>query len=385
MAGKKNISAETLDEVTASDGISHTADPYASGDSSRSADKSGGESSYSSSTKSEVLSAIMNHIGGLDKGALGNIYKGLQGASGSATRAADKSGGEGSQLRISVSDADPVTGAKLANAGGSAPTTYNTSTGKGERGQIRTSSTSVVAKEDVEEIFGGDELSEELKEKATVVFEAAISARLVSEVARLEEEFETRLEESVESIRGEIVENVDKYLSYAVEQWIEENQVAIDTGLKNEMAEEFMSGLKSLFEANYIDIPETKVDVVAEMVEKIEELELRLNEEIEKNISLQETTEVLQVEEIFSTVAEGLAKTQAEKLRELAEGVSYQTVEEFEKKINIIKETYFPSSSSKSTSTTLTEEVGYSDEEASDSTTGPMAAYIQAVSRQVKN
>lgn len=384
MAVKKNIGAD-LHEVTASDGISHTADPYNSGDSSRSADHSGGESSYNDSTKSEVLSAIMNHIGGLDKNALHNVFKGLQGASGSSARAADQRGGEGALIKTSSTAVDPVTGAKLANAGGSAPTTHNTHTGQGETGQIRTSPTAAnpTYKEDVEEIFAGEELSEHLMEKATVVFEAAINARLVSEVARLEEEFEERLEESVESIREELVQNIDKYLSYAVEEWVEENQVAIDSGLKNEMAEEFISGLKDLFEANYVNIPETQVDVVAEMVEKIEELEARLNEEIEKNISLEESTKVLQVEDAFNTITEGLAKTQVEKLRVLAEGVSYDSADEFERKVNIIKETYFPSSPRNSTTTMLNEEIELDEETFVEN--GPMSVYMKAISKQVKN
>lgn len=384
MAGKKIVNEDELQEFNSSSGVASTADPYDAGDTSRSADKSAGETGYSFSTKSEVLSAIMSQIGNLNKDQLGNLYKGLSGPEGQAGRSADKSGGEGGQVSTSPTAVKPVTSATLANAGGSAPYAHNSSTGTGEKGQIRTSPTSVVAKEDVEEIFGGDELSEELKEKAVIVFEAAINARLVTEVARLEEEFEAALEESVEEIRKEIVENVDKYLSYAVEEWVEENQVAIDTGLKSEMAEELIHGLKSIFEANYIDIPETKVDVVAEMAEKIEDLESRLNEEIEKNITLEQTKQVLEVDGIFESVCEGLAKTQVEKLRTLAEGIVFESADEFERKVSIIKETYFPANKPSTSESMITEEVDTDDDSDRVQATGAMANYVQTLSKSVK-
>jgi hypothetical protein len=387
MAGKKNN--EELLEFDASSGVSHTADPYASGDSSRSADKSAGESSYSDSTKAEVLSAIMNHIGGMNKNALVNIYK-AYGPTGDTSRAADNKGGEGSQLRLSPTAAQGDAGnGPSVNVGGSAPTTKNTSTGKGEKGRLSLSSTDAKPsyKEDVEEIFGGDELSEEIRNKASIVFEAAINARLVVETARLEEEFEVQLNEAIEDIRTEVVENVDKYLSYAVEEWVEENRVAIDAGLKVEMAEDLISGLKGLFEANYIDIPETKVDVVAEMTEKVEELENKLNEQIEKNHSLREKNAALKVEKTFAEMTEGLAETQIEKLRTLSEGVSYDSPKDYKNKLNVIKETYFPSSPKPvAESTILTEEFSSESEDGYVvPTSGPMAAYVKAATKLSKS
>jgi hypothetical protein len=386
MAGKKNTEDQLL-EFDSSSGVDHTADPYAGGDSSRSADKSGGETSYSDTTKSEVLNAIMSHIGGLNKNALADVFKGLTGASGSSARAADKGGGETGQVSTSPTAVNGATSAKLANAGGSSPTVNSSKTGQGE-GQISTSPTSAKPsyKEDVEEIFGGDELSEEIKNKASIVFEAAINARLVVETARLEEAFEARADEAIEEIRAEMVENVDKYLSYAVEEWVEENKVAIDSGLKVEMAEELISGLKGLFEANYIDIPEAKIDVVAEMTDKVEELEAKLNETVEKNRELKEKNTALKIQTAFIEATEGLAETQVEKLRALSEGVSYDSAKDFKNKLTVIKETYFPSSPKAVTeSAILTEEFTSESEGDYVEPTGQMAAYVKAATKLSKN
>jgi hypothetical protein len=386
MAGKKNT--EELLEFDSSSGVSTTADPYASGDSSRSADKSAGESSYSDSTKSEVLNAIMSHIGGMNKDALVNIYK-AYGPTGSSSRAADNKSGEGSPISLSPTSVKYNTGnGPAVNTGGSAPTVKSSQTGKGEQGQLRISQTAVKPsyKEDVEEIFGGDELSEEIKNKASIVFEAAVNARLVIEAARLEEEFETRLEEAIEETRTEIVENVDKYLTYAVEEWVEENRVAIDSGLKVEMAEDLISGLKGLFESNYIDIPETKVDVVAEMTEQVEELEKQLNEQLEKNRDLKEKNTALKVKNAFVEMTEGLAETQVEKLRTLSEGVSYDSAKDYKNKLKVIKETYFPTSPKAVVeSTVLTEEFSSESEDGYvEPTSGPMAAYVKAATKLSK-
>jgi hypothetical protein len=388
MAGKKK--AEELLEFDASSGVSHTADPYITGSTSRAADHHSGEGSYSDSTKAEVLNAIMNHIGGLNKDALVNIYK-AYGPTGSAARAADKTGGEIAPLNLAATDAKGLSGLPSVNAGGSAPTTHNTMTGKGETGQLMLAPTSVRPsyKEDVEEIFGGDDLSEEIKNKASVVFEAAVNARLVVEQARLEEEFEARLEEAVDEIRDEMVENVDKYLSYAVEEWVEENRVAIDAGLKIEMAEDLITGLKGLFEANYINLPEESLDVVAEMTEEIDSLKNMINEQAEKIHDLKEQNTSLKVEKSFAEMTEGLAETQVEKLRTLVEGVSYDSANDYKKKLGMIKETYFPSSPKKEVteaSITLTEEVSSdSDNEYVIPTSGPMAAYVKTATRLSKN
>jgi hypothetical protein len=376
---KAIINEEELNEFKSSDRQSTTADPVdAGGSAHRSADKDGGESSYSATTKSEVLSAIMNNISGLSKDELSDIFKGLGVSGENNKRSADKSGSEG-QLRLSPTSAPANASAPPAgDTGGSA-------TGQGERSQIRTSPTSAgggkAYKEDVEEIFAGDELSEDLKNKASVVFEAAINARLVSEVARIEEEFDNLLEEAIDVAYEELVESVDKYLSTAVVAWLEENALQVETGLKVEMAEDFMRGLKGLFEENYVSIPDDQVDVVSEMTQHIEDLESTINSQIEKNYELAEQIENLKIENIFHSVSEGLASTQVEKLRTLSEGIAYDSVDEYASKIDIIKETYFSTNPKTPKVSTLNEEVEYSDEPEAPRVTGAMAAYITQASK----
>jgi hypothetical protein len=375
---KAIINEEELNEFKSSDRQSVTADPVdAGGNAHRSADKDGGESSYSATTKSEVLSAIMNNISGLNKDQLADIFKGLGVSGENNKRSADKSGSEG-QLRLSPTSAPANASAPPAgDTGGSA-------TGQGERSPLRLSPTSAggkAYKEDVEEIFAGDELSEDLKNKASVVFEAAINARLVSEVARIEEEFDDLLEEAIDVAYEELVESVDKYLSTAVEAWLEENALQVETGLKVEMAEDFMRGLKGLFEENYVSIPDDQVDVVSEMTQHIEDLESTINSQIEKNYELAEQIENLKIENIFHNVSEGLASTQVEKLRTLSEGIAYDSVDEYANKIDIIKETYFSTNAKSSKVSTLNEEVEYSDEPEAPRVTGAMAAYITQASK----
>lgn len=373
--GKK----KELLEFNASDGQSVTAEPHIGGSSARGADKGGGESSYSFSTKSEVLSAIMSQIAGLDREHLADVFKGLQHASGSSARAADKQGGESAAaLRLSPTEANPKIGTAYAHP------TMSSQTGKGESHPLRISPTDAHSyREDVEEIFAGDELSEEIRDKAVIVFEAAINARLVSEVARLEEAFEEKLDEAIEEVRTEITENIDKYLSYAVKEWVEENTIAIDSGLKVEMADEFMLGLKSLFESNYIAIPEDKIDVVAEMSEEVEYLKKKLNEKTAKIVKLKEEKQVLKAEKIFTRMTEGLTKTDVEKLRTLSEGLSFDDAKDYKKKFGVVKETYFPTKKTSAAVSTLTEEVDLDDSDETPAS-GPMAAYMNAASRLSK-
>lgn len=379
MAGKRIISEEQLSEVTASDKQSEIPSPHVAGDTHRGADKSGSGETYSTATKSEVLSKIMSQLSSLNKDQLKDVFSGLYDVPGDAHRGADNTAGEKSQLSLSSSSV------KGGSAGDVHPT-RSSSTGSGEHGQIRLSPTSVGSfKEDVDEIFAGEELSEELRNKATVVFEAAINARLVSEVARIEEEFEAKLEDLVEEVRQEAIDNVDKYLSYVAEEWIAENKLTIDNAIKVDMAEQFMSGLKDLFESNYVQIPdEAELDVMSEMTETIEELESALNEKTEELIALKNLNEELSVSLYFETLSEGLAETQIEKLRTLCEGISYDNVEEFVEKASIIKESYFPSKTKSSDDSLLNEEVEYEGNETPTNVSGPMKHYLEVASRLSK-
>lgn len=212
-------------------------------------------------------------------------------------------------------------------------------------------------KEDLALIFGDStDLSEDFKLKINTLFEAAVSTRVSIETTKLEEsfeaaatelqtQFETDLEESVEKIQSEMLENVDNYINYAVAEWISENTLAIESGIRTQIAESFMLNLKNVFEEHYIDIPEDKVDVVESMAAELEEMKARLNETTERNIELSKVVNQKEVEDITTTFAEGMTDTQKDKFVKLTESINYSDSAEFRKKVSIIKETYFPTKS----------------------------------------
>lgn len=196
-------------------------------------------------------------------------------------------------------------------------------------------------KEDMDALFTGEELTEEFKEKATTIFEAAVMVRVKDEVARLEEEFAAKLEEATaQQIEG-LVEQVDGYLGYIAEQWIAQNELALEHGMKSEILEGFVAGLKGLFQEHYIDIPDEKFDVLGEMESKIEELETKLNEQVTANVELNKTVGEMKRTEIVEAACEGLADTEVEKFKGLAEELAYEDVESFKQKVQTIRESYF--------------------------------------------
>ena len=195
--------------------------------------------------------------------------------------------------------------------------------------------------ESVEEMFAGSDLSEDFKEKATVIFEAAVNAKLQEEVDYLEEQFLDRLDEEVELVVRDLTEKVDTYLGYVVEQWMEENEIAIERGIRAEIAESFIDGLRDLFIEHSINLPEEETDVLADMAEALEETESALNEAINESIELHQQLEGLKAEQILESYSNGLTDTQAERLRTLAEGVEFADANEFGRKVEIIKEQYF--------------------------------------------
>jgi hypothetical protein len=195
--------------------------------------------------------------------------------------------------------------------------------------------------EAVNEIFSGEDLSEEFKGRASVLFEAVVLEKVNVEVARLEEEFSYKLDEQAELATEDLTKKVDAYLDYVAEQWMEENKLAVESGIRSDIAESFISGLKELFSEHRIDVPDEEVDLVAEMAEKIEALEANLNEQIDTNIEVTKQLEEAKKSEVFEGLCEGLADTQAEKLRSLTEGLEYVDLEDFTRKVEIIKENYF--------------------------------------------
>ena len=236
-------------------------------------------------------------------------------------------------------------------------------------------------KESVEEMFAGADLSEDFKEKATVVFEAAVNAKLQEEVARIEEQFEAKLDEEVEVAISDIVEKVDTYLDYVVEQWMEDNKVAIERGIRSEIAESFIEGLKDLFVEHNINLPEEEVDVIADMAEQLEATEAQLNEAINETIELKKALTESKKAEILESYTKDLTETQAEKFRALTEGVEYSDLDELSRKVKIINEQYFGAK------TVLSESLSEIDpiEEATTQKIDPaMAAYAQAISKTIR-
>jgi hypothetical protein len=197
-------------------------------------------------------------------------------------------------------------------------------------------------KEHIDAMFNGEDLSEDFKEKASTIFEAAIQSRLSEEIAELEEQYSTKLEEALEEVSAEMTSKLDDYLNYCVEQWMKENEVAIEHSLRTEITEEFMEGMKKLFAENYIEIPEDKLNVLEELTATVEQLETKLNDQINENIELSKSISEYSKHEIFDQVAEGLVMTQVEKLRQLAEGIDFDGTDNYKRKLVLVKENYFP-------------------------------------------
>jgi hypothetical protein len=232
--------------------------------------------------------------------------------------------------------------------------------------------------EDVNALLSGEELSEEFQEKARTIFEAAIRSKVVEIKETLEEQYAAVLAEEVEEIKTELAERVDAYLEYVSGEWFEENALTIEQGLKTEMTESFLQGMKGLFEEHYVSIPEEKYDVLESMVEKLDEMETKLNEQIEKNVSLHKRLAESASVGIFEQVAAGLADTQRDKLASLAESVEFESEEEYREKLETLKESYFSSRvvSPSAKTETLSEGVDVAPEMYSDS----MAAYLRTLS-----
>jgi len=239
--------------------------------------------------------------------------------------------------------------------------------------------------EDIEALFAGEDLSEEFKEKAKTIFEAAVVAKMQSEIARLEEAYASTLEEEVAAIQEELSNNVDDYLNYVVEQWVTDNEVAIEAGLRSELTEDFISGLRQLFAEHYIDIPEDKVSVVEEMGSKIEELEEKLNEEIERNVELTKVLSESTREAIMHDMIEGLTATQAEKLKSLAEGVEFVDVDSYATKIQTLRENYFPSGVKAQTELDKIEPGTEGQTMIAEETNNPMSKYVRALGKTLPN
>ena len=236
-------------------------------------------------------------------------------------------------------------------------------------------------KEEVDALVGDADLSEEFKQKAATIFETVIKAKVKEESQRLQGEYETKLKEDTETHKAELVEKVDSYLNYVVEEWMQENKIAIERGIKGEIAEDFIGGLKKLFEDHYIDVPDEKYNVLEDQASKIEDLEKKLNEEIEKNVELNKSNGELKREDIAKAVSADLTDVEKEKFNKLAEEVEYSNEEDFTSKVKTIKESYF--GKKEEAKSTDIDDVAVSDGSAQDPAelTNSMAAYSAAISK----
>ena len=237
---------------------------------------------------------------------------------------------------------------------------------------------------DVQALLEGEELSEEFEEKARTIFEAAVKSKVAQMQESLHETYQNALVEEVVAIREELSERVDSYLEYVADEWFQENALAVEQGIKNEVTESFITGMKGLFEEHYVTIPEEKYDVLESMVDKLDEMEGKLNEQIDRNVALNRRLAESNADGVFATVAEGLADTQKEKLATLVENVEFESEADYREKLVTLRKSYFPESAgTPSTSENLSEEVS-TNEVISEEVSPMMQAYLQTLSRAAK-
>ena len=273
------------------------------------------------STKAQMIKTLFDKINGMKKEEVSTKWKDLMGVA-----EAEDVGGE-----------DPET---------AHPAGDKVAIGKKKK-KIKIAMPEINVKEDIDALVQGEQLSEEFKTKASTIFEAAVHQKVMevatTKVDELEKEFQSDLQEEIISFRDELTDKVDGYLNYVVEEWMRENEIALESSLRSEITEEFMGGLKNLFTEHYIDVPDEKVDIVEGLYDKVEELEEKLNSQVEENMKVKGELNEYRKDKILEEVCEDLADTQAEKMKTLVEGVNYENdSEDFENKVKTIKENYFP-------------------------------------------
>jgi len=313
------------------------------------------------STKTAMISALFDKVNGMKKEEVSKRFSELM-----SVIEAEDLGGE------SPEDADPS----------------NDSTAMGKKKKkIKISMPEINVKEDIEALVEGEELSEEFKSKASTIFEAAVHQKVMEvasvKVEEMEKEYQAELQEEIVSFRSELTDKVDGYLNYVTEEWMKENELALESSLKSEITEEFMGGLKDLFTEHYIEVPEEKVDIVENLFDKVEDLEGQLNKSVQENIKVNNELNEYRKDKILEEVCNDLADTQSEKMKSLAEGVSYEDdSDNFEEKVKTIKENYFPNQQKQDENV---EQVDLSSD--GEETTAPkmnqiMEAYSKAIARK---
>ena len=258
---------------------------------------------------------------------------------------------------------------------------------KRTKAAIKAEDLNIDVKDDVEALIQGEDgLTEEFKKKASTIFEAAVQAKVLEEVNKKADEIETQFKEdqdkSSEDFKKEMTEKVDGYLTYVVEEWMSENELAIDRGIRTELVEDFMSGLRTLFTEHYIDIPEEKVDMVDDLFTKVEDLETSLDEEIDRGVELQKELAQFKKDDALRDATKELADTETEKISKLAEGIEYENQEQYTEKLNVLKESYFPKSDAVTSEITETDEtIEISDEQPEERLNEDMKHYTSAIKR----
>ena len=238
--------------------------------------------------------------------------------------------------------------------------------------------------DDVKALVSTDaDLSEEFKEKAATIFETAVKTRIQEQVKVLEAQYEDKLSKESETIKEAMTEKVDSYLNYVVEEWMKENELAVERGIRTEIAEDFITGLKSLFKEHYIDVPEEKYNVLDDLTNQTKDLESKLNEQIEKNVNLSKEVSDLQKREAIAEVSEDLTDTETEKFISMAENVEFESAEKFKEKLETIKESYFPKTKSEVAEENSVDSVA-ANEPAVEASSDAMAAYTAAISKNLK-
>ena len=310
------------------------------------------------STKAAMIKALFDKVNGLKKEEVSAKWKDL----------------------MNVAEAEDLGGATVDDAH---PEGDKVAVGKKKK-KIKISMPEINVKEDIDALVEGEELSEEFKTKASTIFEAAVHQKVMEIATKktedLEKEYQSDLQEEIVSFRDELTEKVDGYLNYVVEEWMKENELALDSSLKSELTEEFMGGLKTLFTEHYIEVPDEKVDIVESLYDKVEELEEKLNSQIDDNVKVTGELNEYRKNKILEEVCDDLADTQSEKMKTLVEGVSYEDdADDFENKVKTIKESYFPNQ---------TKQDANVEQESDDTTTEEtpemsniMEAYSKAIAR----
>ena len=256
---------------------------------------------------------------------------------------------------------------------------------RSKKKKIKNSMPEINVKEDSDAVVEGEELSEEFKTKASTIFEAAVHQKVMEiateKIEDLEKEYQSNLQEEIVSFRDELTEKVDGYLNYVVEEWMKENELALDSSLKSELTEEFMGGLKTLFTEHYIEVPDEKVDIVESLYDKVEELEEKLNSQIDDNVKVTDELNEYRKNKILEEVCDDLADTQSEKMKTLIEGVSYENdADDFENKVKTIKESYFPNQTKQDAN--VEQENDDSPTEETPEMNNIMEAYSKAIARK---